>query len=425
MILRRVGSAIRETEQEFRRVRGMPALTDVLQQFVPTNEPKDSRDVIQYGAAIFLRRELIGAYLRRSGHRYPRAPLGKTVLTQNLTNRTHRRLALSEQIIHKNLVFEGGGTLIVLYSGAARALERRGVLQQVERVAGASTGSVMATMVALKMSAERIETELENLDWSRIPQKHDHEPHAKWSIKGELDKLTGGNFVSMHRLFSHYGFYSNTYFHEWLEGIVGSATGNPRATFAELRAGGYRDLHVIGSNVSKHTSEVFCADTTPDVAVADAVRISTAIPLFFEAVQFDGRKFGEGDYYTDGGFTDNYPLWIFDHAPYAKNNPYYIDDVNWETLGFYHFTPADIQQNKEITGLLSYIENLMATVARAKDLALRYAQVMLRRTVMMSDCGVGQTDFDMKPTDERYKKLFATGEEATEAFLNGFEPPGR
>ena len=48
MILRWVGSAILEAEQQFRRVRGfreMPALSDALHQLVPTSAAKEGRHV--------------------------------------------------------------------------------------------------------------------------------------------------------------------------------------------------------------------------------------------------------------------------------------------------------------------------------------------------------------------------------------------
>lgn len=326
---------------------------------------------------------------------------------------------LSESHIYRNLVFEGGGTLIVLYTGAAQSLEKHGILSQIRRTAGASTGSVMSLLVSLKKSADEIKTTLDDLDWAKIPQKHEGEARGKWS----LDNLTGGNIESFERLFKKYGYYSNTFFWEWLEDVVGSVTGNKRATFADLRAAGYHDLHVIVSNVSKHAREVFCADNTPDVAVADAVRMSTSIPLYFEAMQFDGTTFGKGDFYVDGGFTDNYPLWLFDHEQYAADNPHYVSDVNWETLGFCHFTPEDASSAKPVTSLLTFVENLMGTIAKAQNLPVEDSEVMHHRTVSMSDCGASQVDFDMKPGDENYNRLFETGVETTEKFLRTAKLP--
>lgn len=46
------------------------------------------------------------------------------------------------------------------------------------------------------------------------------------------------------------------------------------ATFSDLRALGYRELDVVVSNSTKRQAEMFSAQTTPNVAVAEAVRMS-------------------------------------------------------------------------------------------------------------------------------------------------------
>ncbi|HBY09585.1 MAG TPA: hypothetical protein DEH22_18030, partial [Chloroflexi bacterium] len=65
-------------------------------------------------------------------------------------------------------------------------------------------------------------------------------------------------------------------------------------------------------NITRHQAEIFSVETTPDVAVAEAVLMSSTIPFFFEAVQFDGKAIGQGDYYIDGGALSNFPLNLFD-----------------------------------------------------------------------------------------------------------------
>lgn len=59
------------------------------------------------------------------------------------------------------------------------------------------------------------------------------------------------------------------------------------ATFSDLRALGYRELDVVVSNSTKRQAEMFSAQTTPNVAVAEAVRMSMSIPLYVEALRFN------------------------------------------------------------------------------------------------------------------------------------------
>ena len=52
----------------------------------------------------------------------------------------------------KNLVFKGGGIKAFAYIGALEALEQYKILSQIERVAGNSAGSTIATLISFRKS---------------------------------------------------------------------------------------------------------------------------------------------------------------------------------------------------------------------------------------------------------------------------------
>ena len=99
----------------------------------------------------------------------------------------------------------------------------------------------------------------------------------------------------------------------------------------------FRPFYVTAFNTSTLRTEVFSAEHTPNVVVADAVRASMSIPVFFTAVNIqeknpDGSlvnrvihyqeeergKVKTADIrYKDGGVFDNYPLWMFDDLKYC------------------------------------------------------------------------------------------------------------
>ena len=54
----------------------------------------------------------------------------------------------------KNLVFEGGGVKGIAYVGALEVLDREGILNDIERVAGTSAGAMVAVMVSRTMPLE-------------------------------------------------------------------------------------------------------------------------------------------------------------------------------------------------------------------------------------------------------------------------------
>ena len=51
----------------------------------------------------------------------------------------------------KNLVFRGGGMKGTAYTGALEILEQKGLLKQVERVAGSSAGAITATLISFNL----------------------------------------------------------------------------------------------------------------------------------------------------------------------------------------------------------------------------------------------------------------------------------
>ena len=51
--------------------------------------------------------------------------------------------------IYKNLVLEGGGVRGLAYAGAFDELQRRGILSQIDKVAGTSAGAIAGVMVCV------------------------------------------------------------------------------------------------------------------------------------------------------------------------------------------------------------------------------------------------------------------------------------
>ena len=71
----------------------------------------------------------------------------------------------------KNLVFEGGGVKGIAYVGAMEVLDREGILNNIERVAGTSAGAMVAVLVGLKYSAEEVKDVLWHLDFNNFMDK--------------------------------------------------------------------------------------------------------------------------------------------------------------------------------------------------------------------------------------------------------------
>ena len=325
---------------------------------------------------------------------------------------------------YQNLVFKGGGMKGVAYLGAIEAIDELGILQNITRVAGTSVGAISALLVSMSQDSKQIRSYFNSLDHTKIPQINDDVDDAFSKIISL--KVPGSiPLQPSRRLSKKFGWYSSEYFYHWLQETIESQCGNGRATFKDFKDYGYRDLYVTASNLSKYRSEMFSAEHTPNVAVADAVRMSMSIPLFFNAVQFDGENFGQGDYYVDGGVYDNFPMHVFDDRKYVKYNGLFKLDLNYETLGLYLYphTMKDAVSGKEEKqkplGLMSYLELLTHNLYNAQQIAaVDNSRLERDRTIQINDCGVSAVNFNMTEDSDEYKCLEKSGYDAVMEYFS-------
>ena len=234
-------------------------------------------------------------------------------------------------VTYRNLVMEGGGIRGIAYGGALAELEKQGVLAGIQRVGGTSAGAIQAALLAVGYSPQEIIEVINNMPVQRLND-------------GRLIFFGGST-----RLLKQYGWYRGDQFTKYLSDLVARKTQNPDLTLGQLHTlvqqGKGRDLYVTGTNLTTQRTDVFSYETHPTLRVADAVRISMSIPLYFRAVLLDEqgnvvRKPAKGqkvNVLVDGGLLANYPLNLFDHAQYLPPNsvPTLAGGhfINPETLG--------------------------------------------------------------------------------------------
>ncbi len=316
--------------------------------------------------------------------------------------------------LYRNLVFSGGGVRGIVYLGALELLDQFRIVDNIERVAGTSAGAITAAMLSFRLSIPETKEKFLSLDFTKIPQIE--------TKKGRRRLLRIPEEESSRRFLKQYGWYSSEYFYHWIQGMIAEQCGgNPRATFADFRKREFRDLYIVATNVSRQRAEIFSLDHTPDVAVADAVRMSMSIPVFFESLRFDGKKLGSGDYYVDGGLYDNFPVHLFDKPEYAGKPWAFRDGVNWETLGLLIY-PDRVTQPEEAEipeNVWEFINLMFRNLYHSHEISnYQTSTVDRERTIEISDCGIPSTDFDIKPGDERYQLLYESGKGAVRNFFS-------
>lgn len=280
----------------------------------------------------------------------------------------------------KQLVFAGAGARYPVYAGALLALEQAGLLSEVEAVAGASTGALVAALFSLGYTPDEIAEAALELDF------------ASWL---DASVLTGPV-----RLLTRYGWHPAHTLRSQLERYIKRKTGRADSTFMDCSTAGHKQLFIVGSNVTQCSARIFPDAISQHLSLVDALRISLSVPLLFATVPY------QGDLYVDGGLMDNYPLHLFD-AP---------GRVNAATLGFQvEHTPRSA--SSRVWTPQSYFSNLYELSMRRQEHenARRIEDEDRTRTISVPDAGVPLITSKLDRASKL--RLIDAGRETTRAFL--------
>jgi NTE family protein len=330
----------------------------------------------------------------------------------------------------RNLIFEGGGVKGIAYVGAMQILHQRGILRGVKRVGGASAGAIHALIFGLGYDIE---------------EQHEVLRSAEF---GKFMDSSFGVIRDIRRLARSFGWYKGDFFSGWIGDLVRQKLGSEKATFADLKAAGRPDVYMIGTNLSTGYSEVFSHERHPGMPVAEAVRISMSIPLFFAAVRHGSRD----DVYVDGGMMLNYPVKLFDRLRYidraeapeaARETEYYNKEnarfalvrpgrspyvYNRQTLGLRLDTQDEIGlyrydeplEGKPIRRFTEYARALVQSLMNVQENIHLHSDDW-QRTVYINTLDVRTTDFNISRT--RQDALVEQGIRGTESYFGWFEDP--
>jgi len=190
-----------------------------------------------------------------------------------------------------HLVLSGGGMRGVIFIGAIRYLYFENLHKNITHIAGTSIGSIIGLSIALKLTIQEIEEII---------------------LKGNQDfKLCNIPYKNCIKLLTDCGLSDINIFSNYLKDFI--YTKYPditnEITFSYLSKRFGVNLYVSVTNIYTCKNKIFSVDTTPDVCVFKACSASMALPILFKPVKIDD------DYYYDGGFTNNFPIKIFENVP--------------------------------------------------------------------------------------------------------------
>jgi NTE family protein len=305
-----------------------------------------------------------------------------------------------------DLVFEGGGVKGIALVGAFSVLEERGYEPQ--NMAGASAGAIVAALIAAGYGAGELKRIIAELDYDQFKDE------------ALEDRFPGGKTLS---ILKDLGIYEGRAFEEWMRGLLDARDVRTfgdlvRREDVELK---YRyKLQVIASDVTERRLLVLPRDAPKlgiedpdDIDVAQAVRMSMSIPIFFEPVRFTNRQTDKEHLIVDGGMLSNFPVWLFD-----------AEEPQWPTIGMKLVQKPETPIGEElaepgpragITQVIGYLRSLVDTMMAAHDRLYVEQHEFDRRTIGIDTLGVGTTEFDLPP--QRALELYESGRTAAAEFL--------
>jgi NTE family protein len=314
-----------------------------------------------------------------------------------------------------DLVLEGGGVKGIGLVGALAVLDEHGFSPQ--NLAGTSAGAITASLLAAGYSPAELHGILAELDFHAFMD-------TDWR---DRIRIRGIPFSLIREL----GIYEGEFFLDWIRGLLAE---KHVQTFGDLLHPAFADaepryryrLHVIASDITARRLLVLPQDAKdfgvdPDeLDVAEAVRMSMSIPIFFEPWRWKpqddptkNRLDAAEHLIVDGGVLSNFPVWLFD----SEGEP------DWPTFGLLLVEPEPRKAVSHRLGgaataprpsLVDFGKGLVQTMLEAHDrMYLENASYV--RTIQVPTLGVRTTEFDL--TRDRANELYEAGRTAAEEFL--------
>lgn len=295
--------------------------------------------------------------------------------------------------------------------GAIGALMRAGFTFQ--RVAGTSAGAIAGALVAAGISGPELARAMARLRYERVPDRG--LPRIPLLSEGISLLHSGGAYE---------GDYIRGFVRDELEALG-------VRTFGDLRRVDPGDDENLGPE-RRYKLVVMATDVTngrllrlpwdypklgldPDVQlVADAVRASISIPLYFDPVLVRDATTGERVTLVDGGVLSNYPIEIFDRTD--------LRPPRWPTFGVKVVPELPAGDPQLFPGIalpalapVKLLERVVATAIVGGDQTYVERPCVRRRTIAVDTSAVGIVEFDASA--QQRAEVIANGDAAAEAFL--------
>lgn len=268
---------------------------------------------------------------------------------------------------YNTLVFEGGGVKGIAYIGALKYLSEVNVLKNIQNFAGTSSGSQIATLLAIGYKIDELEEILLNTPFEDFL---DYD-YCSW--------------LPFCCCICRYGLYNGTYLKNYLDKLIQNKLGKKNATFQDLWNKKNTHLKITGTCLEKKKIFIFDYINSPNMEISLAIQISSCIPFVFKPIKYNGYTF------VDGGCIRNFPINIFENSD--------VKTIALELISDYD------NKDSEIINFTNYSKSIISTIHNAANKIMNTNPNI--KIIKINTGHINSTDFDIS-TDEK-KKLIEKG----------------
>lgn len=177
----------------------------------------------------------------------------------------------------KNLSVSGGGIYGFAELGVLKELEKYEKYLDIQNIKGVSVGSIVAALYAVGYTPDELTKTLFDMD---------------------LDGLIRDTYFTTIHLYKKYGMHASKGLEDEVERLICNKTNIKQCTFSQIE----KNLTIIATDLNYQCAKFFDRNSTPNVPISKAIRLSTAYPIVMAPVLF------EGNLICDGGAFLNYPI---------------------------------------------------------------------------------------------------------------------
>lgn len=212
------------------------------------------------------------------------------------------------------LIFSGGGLKGIAHVGCLKALKELNKLDNIKTIAGSSIGAIVGFLYNIGYSPEEL---------------------YEFMMLFDLNKIKS---VDPNRFFNEFGIDNGKKIDTIITKMALSKNIDKDITFKDLYKQTNITLIITATCVNDKQIYYFSHKTAPKMSVILAIRMSSALPIYFVPIMYKNKL------YIDGGCIDNFPIHLF------KND---LDTV----IGLYLAETRDFIKN--IYNIEEYLINLI------------------------------------------------------------------